>query len=237
MKRAFSLLEVMISLGIVAMLAGSVFAFMLDLLRGRESLSNATIDAVASATLIERLESDLLVGITSVGADAGISGDESSIRVRGRAVRLPLAGDEAIGDLTGCKISYDEAGWRLVGSRLDADTETISERVRACRFRYFDGRRWVSSFDSSTTGTIPVAIEIALWFDDPPAPEEPMSLEDQSDQPGRVPDMSAPEDIGFADGAFEDMLAETPELPLREPDLLRVMIVPDGPIAGWSDAP
>lgn len=234
MKRGFSLLEVMVALGIVALLAGSVFAFMLDLIRGSGTLTDAAQDAAAAATIVEQLESDLLVSVTSMEGEAGINGTESGIRVTGRAVRVP-SGDEVIGDAVGCEIRYDEQTWRLEGSLRGGANETISERVRACRFRYFDGRRWTSSFNSADAGALPVAIEVAIWFGDPPAPEE--TPDDGMMEGPASFDTEAARMEAMERAAFDDPSEMMPELPLREPDLLRVMIVPDGPIAGWSDQP
>jgi len=88
MRRAFSLLEVMVVLGVVALLAGSVFAFMLDLLRGREALSHATRDAIASAAIVERLEGDLLVAVAD-GAGEEPNGDRPGGRAAGGCASSP----------------------------------------------------------------------------------------------------------------------------------------------------
>ena len=228
MRRAFSLLEVMVALGIVGMLAASVFAFVLDLLQGRESLSDASRDAIAAAVIIERLEGDLLVGVVGVGDQAGIRGDDKGIAIIGRSVKLPAGSDDrVIGDMVESEIRFDEGRGLLEGRRGGASFEQISDRVRFCRFRYFDGRRWVSSFDSRSAGSLPVAIEIAAWFG---SLEERDTLEPSMEDPPEESMLSE----GFLDGA-PLMEEEALSVPSREPDLLRVMLVPDGPVTSWRD--
>ena len=40
---------------------------------------------------------------------------------------------------------------------------TVATGVAALRFRFFDGEGWSDSFDSSKSGTLPVAIEVGVW--------------------------------------------------------------------------
>jgi prepilin-type N-terminal cleavage/methylation domain-containing protein len=233
-RRAFTLIEVLVVLGIVAMLAGSVFAFMLDLLRGRERLLDASREAQAAAAVIERLESDLLVTFVGSADASGVSGDGTSLRVSGRAVAFGTRETSVeMSDAQSCELRYDERAWRLEGRRWSgaepAEFETICDRVEACRFRYFDGRRWVGSFDSARAGTLPVAIEIAAWFGAPPAPtEEELLAQEEAEELGDEAMM-----MGLEDASLDEPRA----LPVREPDLLRVMVVPDGPVAAWRESP
>lgn len=236
-RRAFTLVEVLVALGVIAMLAGSVFAFMLDLLRGRERLVDASRDAQAAAAVIERLESDLLVTFVGADGEAGVSGDATSLRVSGRLVAFgERATSVELSDAQSCELRYDEQDWLLEGRRWSGADEgafdSICERVEACRFRYFDGRRWTASFDSQQAGDLPVAIEIAAWFGPPPPPtEEELLAQEEAEALGDAGAEAAM--LGFE----EDELAEPRPLPEREPDLLRVMIVPDGPVAAWRETP
>jgi len=225
MRRGFSLLEVMVTLGVVGLLAGTVFAFMLDLLRGRESIADATRDAVAAATIIERIEGDLLVGVAEAGGEAGVSGDAHRVKVRGRSVVLSADG---LGDGVGSEFRFDERSGLIEGRLLAGGGafEVVSDRVRACRFRYFDGRRWRQQFDSREAGSLPVAIEIAIWFGRVEAEEED-GLFDEGP--------SEAEMLEAAPAAAFVSMEDEPTLPSREPDVLRVMIVPDGPSAAWRE--
>jgi len=236
-RRAFTLLEVLVALGVVAMLAGTVFAFILALLRGRDRLLDASRDAQAAAAVIERVESDMLVTFVGSATSPGVSGDRASIRLRGRAVSLDAPEASAgMSDVQACELRYDERHWRLEGRRWAGaeagEFETICDRVEAFRLRYFDGRRWVSSFDTPSAGTLPVAIEIAAWFGRPPP--EGGELSDDGADSLEAMGLGAPDDLAsFAD----DPGAEPRPLPTREPDLLRVVIVPDGPVAAWRGSP
>lgn len=234
--RAFSLLEVMVTLGVVAMLAGSVFAFMLDLMRDRVVLEHASRDSEVSSAIVERLEGDLLAGAADVEGEAGIAGDASSLRIVSRAVVTPTkAGQRVRGDALTSELRYIEGAGRLearrFGAREDASGfEIVSERVQAFRLRYFDGRRWVSAFDSMEAGGLPVAIEVAAWFGKVDI-EEGLDR-DASDMGAVAPDVGNRDASLFLDASPVDP-SEARALPAREPDLLRVIVVPDGPIAAW----
>src|SRR5262249_54315829 len=58
-RRAFTLLEALLAIALVAMLAGSVFGFMWTLLGGKETLRRRGMDGQAAGAFIERLEADL----------------------------------------------------------------------------------------------------------------------------------------------------------------------------------
>lgn len=88
----------------------------------------------------------------------------------------------------------------------------VSERVRAVRFRYFDGRTWRASFDSLKAGGLPAAIELSLWM----SPVQPPSAAQASAAaPGRQKAAPAQDELG-------------------PPDRLRVIAVPDGGVGDDS---
>lgn len=112
--------------------------------------------------------------------------------------------------------------------------QVLSEQVEYVQFRYFDGRDWRGSFDSSSSASegggasLPVAIELAIWFSaDRVEPDEEIEAID-----GLIAEQSGEEE----DWLEEDFVEPEPiVVPTRAPDRVRVMIVPDGPSAGWGD--
>jgi hypothetical protein len=111
------------------------------------------------------------------------------------------------------------------------------------RFRYHDGRGWRESFDASRGG-LPAAVEVAIWIRgaEPVAEEVPQAPEPA--RPSRRMTVHAddgPEESPSPAGLVEDDgVEEEPELPpppAREPDRVRVMVVPDGPRGSIGGAP
>lgn len=92
------------------------------------------------------------------------------------------AAEEYAGDTSGSDVDLDalpfsqasmvrETGQGGIGSAMDdeptqfdtGDFELISEVVK-CRFQYFDGYSWRSSWDSRRQRALPVAVKIELWL-------------------------------------------------------------------------
>lgn len=249
MKRAFTLLEVLLAIGLIAALSGGVFSFMWQLGLQRTSITQSAQDAQAADALFERLETDLIgaVAVDSAG-QAGIVGASTSLRVLSRGVGLPLKADDrawAAGDLRGTE--YMGAGSELTARRWDAHrertgsagtVETMSGRLGALRFRYYDGTKWKDSFDSVTEAGLPVAIEVSLWFGEtvpgtaapadretPPEPADVLPL-DRDGNPMATEADSVP-------SSPEGRVAARPPSP---PDRTRVIVVPDGPTTTWKES-
>ena len=228
-SRGFTLFEIMLAIALLVALSSTLFSFMLNLMSGRDRLIEASRDGRAGSSLIERLENDILgaiAGDATVGA--GIDGQEHRLTLLTRSVNVPSGPDEldwALGDLLSARYVFDEAASEVRTVRraivpgvsvAETDDEVISGRVRGLRFRYHDGQTWRSSYNSLQRNGLPVAIEVAIWFGDPPLqfgddfPEEP-----SSDAGRSVEGDEGPPTFG-------------------EPDRLRVMVVPDGPVAAWK---
>lgn len=232
--RGFTLLEVLLALGLIAMLAGGVMGFMLTLLHRRDGMSKHLIDAQSGAALLDRIESDILCGMAGDGgAGAGISGTTTSLRVLTRGVALPIEpgmlGASKAGDRQGSEYVFDAASGVLRARRWMSGEETpagefevVSDHLEAVRLSYFDGETWLGSFDSAAADNLPVAVEVALWFGTPQPPEDgPAASAEPSDT---------------TDTAGASVAAKPPAPPRREPDRLRVIVVPDGPVTSWKEA-
>jgi prepilin-type N-terminal cleavage/methylation domain-containing protein len=242
--RGFTLLEMLIALGLIVALFGSMVFFLLDLLAMRTRTRRAVEQQFAATTLIDRIEADLMSCITAdAQGGAGVHGDAHSITILSRNVPVQLAAAVRAGsamvmaDLTECVSSFDPSGGevtiarRVVGDQsgsADDGPFALEGELGEVRFRYHDGRAWRDSFDSLAANRLPAAVEVAIWFHRP----QPLALEDPAtdETPTDVamleretfdPDSNFDED---AYAAISDM--ETSAKP--PPDRLRVIIVPDG---------
>lgn len=118
----------------------------------------------------------------------------------------------------------------------------MAEGVSALRLRYFDGRSWRDSFDSKAAGDLPVAVEVALWFRRPGDPPAAPAIEEESGPPTDEAEVEWDGEDPFAlPVSFDDPTGwedevEPSDLPEREPDRVRVIIVPDGPSAAWRES-
>jgi prepilin-type N-terminal cleavage/methylation domain-containing protein len=239
-RRGFTLLEVLLALGLIAMLAAGVMGFLWGLLDRREWMSRVLTDAQAGAALMERLETDILCGVTGgPGGDAGVVGTTTTVKVLTRGVALPLdaagATGPAAGDLQGSEYAFDRSGGTLrarrwmAGSSGSGEFELISDHIQALRLSYFDGDSWRSSFDSGAEGGLPVAIEVALWFGEPLPDEdggapEPEPVVSEGGEPGAPVEPAGP------------LARAEDKPPPRTPDRLRVIVVPDGPVSSWKES-
>jgi prepilin-type N-terminal cleavage/methylation domain-containing protein len=212
-RRGFTLIEVILAIALLLALSAGMLSYIWGLLASRERLVKATDQEIAAAALFEELEGDLSTTFAVDGAGAaGVEGTGSSLVVRMRGVgALAEGGVSDFGDLQGCEVKFD--GTALSARRLApnaAPFEMLASPVEFVQFRYFDGSTWGSSFNSASTGSLPVAVEASVWFDS-----------------------------GAAAGAGDDTAdgseagAER-EKPARAPDRVRVMVVPDGPVTSWK---
>jgi type II secretory pathway pseudopilin PulG len=236
-RRAFSLLEVLIAIGLVIALLGSMFAFMFDTLSARKRALEHAGRQLAAVTLIERAELDLMscvVGDRVYGA--GVEGDNTSLRILTRGVAAHLAGrgpdDPAVfGDLQQVEYRFDEDLGQIEARRLPAgergaDTAfaPLGGPVYKVRFRYHDSTIWRDSFDSLLQDTLPAAVEIAVWFHPWPGDEQPEAA--ATAEPGIPQRLTFDATAGFDEGAY----ARESDLELfdePEPDRIRVILIPD----------
>lgn len=216
-RRAFTLIEVILAIFLVAVLAGGVMGFLWDMMESRDQLARECDRAEGLAVMFERLETDLA---TTYAADSagkpGVVGTSNSLTVHGRGVLLPPPGAKrAPADALGCEFSFSPSGV-LSGRSLHAgSTEQLADDLERVRFRYFDGVEWAASFDSAARGALPTAIEVCVWFGPRPRPS------------------AAPPSTFEDDPASDD--ESDPDVPRRPPDRTRIIVVPDAPGTSWKE--
>jgi len=172
-RGAFTLLEVLLALGLILILLGAMLGFLWELLDRRNTLTRGGRDIQSSNALIERIEADLLAGLAGdSGVGAGVQGTATTLRLLSRGVWLatdPIgrAGGSvsalAASDLQGTEYVFDEHLPRLQARRftyagsspVQSSFEIVSDRIERVRFRYFDGRVWRESFDTIKEQKLP----------------------------------------------------------------------------------
>ncbi len=228
-RRGLTLLEVLVAVALLVVLFGALFTFLYDTLAARARALEHTGRQLAAATLFERLERELpacLVGDRESGA--GVAGDGASLKISSRGVAAALAergasDPEVLGDLQRMEYRFDRESGRIEARHLAAgDGEggafaPLGGAVHLVRFRYHDGTAWRDSFDSLEADRLPLAVEVAIWFDGPGGSQDEAAFERDSREPRpdrmrviAVPDAAGEADEPPRDGASGD---EAPERP------------------------
>lgn len=150
-----------------------------DILETGEGVTPANPDVADSAFL----DLNVPVDETPLGIDRHVRNWKQYVASRS------LVDEELASTFAGRNIVLDSDDFLVIGDENDS-TETaanLAERrapmvdqipeVRAMFFRYFDGSTWVSNWDSSQRGRLPIAIEIGFDLDmtDPEPPSDPSS--------------------------------------------------------------
>ncbi|TVS04238.1 MAG: hypothetical protein EA423_07795 [Phycisphaerales bacterium] len=208
-RRAMTLLEVLLAIGIGAALAIGIGNFIGDLMSGRDRLLTSAEQFDSGNRMVEALERALSTTmVAGPGEEAGIDGTQESIVVLCRAVTVPdpARGLLAPGDLQRLELRFSAESGRVRASARDASLasagtqpQIIAAGVRRLRLRYHDGSAWRSEFNTVQAGRLPVAVEIAVWFENG-QPREP---------------------------EFDAMPVEERPPPTRRPDRLRIIAIPD----------
>ncbi|UCD76491.1 MAG: prepilin-type N-terminal cleavage/methylation domain-containing protein [Phycisphaerales bacterium] len=250
--RAFTLLEVLVSIALIIGLVGVMYGFLFNLLDTRASVLEASERNRTATMLIERLESDLLCCVAGdSSAGAGLSGDETSIRVLTRNVAAGLAqrgpdDSAALADLQFAEYRFTSGTGEIQASRgVIGDSRSASASgsynlggsLYKVRFRFHDGNTWRDSFDSRSAGALPQAVEVAVWFH--PWPGE--ITEELEAGFTATEDEFPPDRLTFdAEAGFDESeYAEVSDIEFFDepaPDRVRVIVIPDAGEEG-DDAP
>jgi hypothetical protein len=245
---AFSLIEVLLAIGLMLALMGALYGFFLNVLNTRARALDMTHRDRAATVLLERIEADLFSAMAGVAPDQpGIEGNATSLRILTCTVPVEAAGEpgeparSVLADLAFAEYRFQadrqvvellrsspmpagQPGDEAARGGVPQPLETRFEQVR---FRFYDGQAWREAFNSIEAGQLPVAVEVALWFTErgPAERSEEWRLPEAVDR-----SESAASPAALRREAFE--VTGSAE-PLRPPDRARIMPVPD---AGPDDA-
>jgi type II secretory pathway component PulJ len=225
-RRGLTLLEALIASALVGALLWALFAFFFQLLAARARAVEVASKHLAATTLIDHVEADLMTCLVADGREgAGVAGDSRALRILCRSVAGSTAPRGAADPAVFADLQLDEFRFARETGRIEARRRVVGDAraperftpiggaVGAVRFRYHDGTAWRDSFDSQESDRLPLAVEIAVWFDAEPAPDSGS---------GRFDERS------FA-------LESDADVPPARPQRLRVIAVPDA--AGDAEAP
>lgn len=163
MKRAFSLIEVLVALALLGLLSGSLAAFFSSLSSRSAWVGQRAERARAGDVAVERLAAALDGAVVGGAGDgAGVRGDGASVRVLTRASLGPGRSDLAAFTLA-LRDGALVAEWADATTVHAISTEAFAG-VGALGVRYYDQGAWRDGFDSAQAGRLPAAVEVSLWF-------------------------------------------------------------------------
>ncbi len=237
-----TLLEVMLALGLLLVLSAGVMGFFFQITARRDQLVRLASQQRDISLLFDRVESSLFAAVAvSPDGSAGIKGDATSLTITTRGV-VPALGEEAgLVDACATTFAFSERAAECsqsvtgTGGASGSVSEPVLRLVERMRFRYADGKKWSSIFDSIEAGGLPVAIEVSVWFEPRvprPSPDGPSLQEPMGGGGDALP---GSERLGSEPRGFAQYQPE-PEVPVwtpREPDHVRIISVPDAP--DWQE--
>ena len=185
-RRGFTLLELLLSVVMTAIIAGSLAASLYIAFRARVSAQRAieanrvidTVGDVMSRDIANALPPGGILAGTFIGEtdslDFYCTGPESKATVQGDCKRVQFAiVSEAEGSSQNDLVRYVTTNL-LAPILVDPTEELLCRGVQSFSLSYFDGANWNDTWDSSQhNNTLPVAIQLALVLqplraDDPP---------------------------------------------------------------------
>ena len=204
LRRAFTLLEALIAVGMMVLLLGALAMFVEDLSRTRQFVARTAAETRSADALFGALEAALQTAVVDGGnRGAGVTGTDRSIRVLSSRTD---AGSGSVAELARAAFSplsatqVDQNGANITIGRSGVSS-TLPATVRAMRVRYWYDGGWGDSFDSLNAGTLPAVVEVGLWFGATQAGDE-----DELGAPDRVRAIAVPD----AAGAEADFPAKVP---------------------------
>ena len=150
LRSAFTLLEVLVALMLIAAIAAGGFSLFRGAVAAKERLAADSRRALEVATLESVLRQAVLS--SEAGSNAG---DFAVLRLsQGADRRRPYA--------RRFSLFFDDERGTLLAAWDDEPAAAILEGVSSASFRVFDGRTWLEDFSAARDGGLPLAVEISL---------------------------------------------------------------------------
>jgi prepilin-type N-terminal cleavage/methylation domain-containing protein len=238
-RRGFSLIELLVAIGLIIAMLGALFAFTWDVLATRQQIVAWTARQRSATVIIEHVERDLMTCVAGDTSDgAGVRGDNESLSVLARqvpAARAARRGRPGAGSpladierttyaFSGGALSVERGGVERGGA--DRQREVLAGSIAKVRFRYHDGSSWKDSFDSLRADALPRAVEVAIWFNAWPGDATAQELRDEE----AFQDALLERSTFDPRGGFDERAAVNGDDIAREeprPDRVRVIAIPD----------
>lgn len=212
-RRAFTVIETLVAIGLLILLASALTAFLFDVQRQRDILARIGEERLAGALVIDTLEESVRHATASALSGPAFVGDETSLRITARSTVLATVEPEAE-DLSGARTA--SIAWDEDTGTITIDDEPVTDRVRRLTLRYHDGDQWLDAYRSADTRALPAAIEVTLWFGEVESVEDALDL---------GPDFPADLGEGFGLPTPADLRALQPDTVWGEPDRRRVIAI------------
>ena len=232
--RGFTLLEVLLALGIIILLFATMTRVFDDLVdaRARVRRSMMRTEGIAAALELLARSADAAVA-TGLDGEAGVTGDSGSIRIARSGVATTRLGASETGispvqDRHAVELAFRD-GELVVRDQDGGDAETLATEIFAIRFRYHDGREWSVSWDSDVAG-LPVAIECSVWTTPWPDAAWPAWIPEPEVDAGAAADEGGASLGTDFDASFDEFEIGTileSDDPLPVPDHVRVVSILD----------
>ena len=174
LRRALTLLEVLIALTLLIVFLFSFFRF----LNGVRISSEKIAQEIEREELVDAVFNSLGQSIQTIychdpNIGAGVSGDESSIIVLSHGIipeKFMHSAGTSFPEMFRLSIGYDEESQDLFFQKSLVNNKSAkgglgSFKCAGFKLRYFVNNEWKFSFDSSEYGRLPNAIECSLWFE------------------------------------------------------------------------
>lgn len=129
--------------------------------------------------------------------------------------------------------SADESQQGAERSPLPAGFHALDGEFYKLRFRYHDGNTWQNTYNSQQNGSLPVAVEVAIWFNPWPGElTDSMSQQTPGAEQAEQTDAQQSSRLTFDDTAGFDEQAvafasDRDQRDIPDPDRIAVIVIPD----------
>ncbi len=186
--RAFTLLEVLVALMLIAAIAAGGFALFRGAMSTKERLHADSRRALEVATLESMLRQAVLA--SEAGSDAGdFAVSSRSVSIPCRVMRVSSRAERPGAFARRFSLFFDEQQSALLAAWDDEPAVPILHGLADVSFRAFDGRTWLEDFSASRDRGLPLAVELSLRWR---RPGDPMSAATAASDPSVDP-VDAPE--------------------------------------------
>ncbi|MDG2029597.1 MAG: prepilin-type N-terminal cleavage/methylation domain-containing protein [Phycisphaerales bacterium] len=238
--RGFTLIEVLVALGITVVLVGALGLFVDQISSSRSRIRDRSTREAAATTILDAIDDALGTCIARQGdGTSGVVGDELSIEIAfdTTTVQRALGGSPEAVLVPGDRIAieFSPGSGRLALARDGDSMHELETGFFAMRLRYHDGRDWLPRWDALEMGGLPWAVECSIWFT--PWPDDvvpewfPEGFNDVEDPPSRAVEELAepvdPDELRELFGSDRDSIDPALNDGLPQPDRRRVFAIPD----------